>query len=87
MIAKGLDFPKVTLVGILNADAGLMHQDFNATNLTFNLLMQASGRSGRSINNGKVIIQAFNPEHYVLKAVLKQDYDFYYNISQYYQCL
>lgn len=85
MIAKGLDFPKVTLVGILNADAGLMHQDFNATNLTFNLLMQASGRSGRSINNGKVIIQAFNPEHYVLKAVLKQDYDFYYNIEMNYR--
>lgn len=85
MIAKGLDFPKVTLVGILNADAGLMHQDFNATNLTFNLLMQASGRSGRSINNGLVIIQAFNPEHYVLKAILKQDYEYYYNIEMNYR--
>ena len=85
MIAKGLDFPKVTLVGILNADAGLMHQDFNATNLTFNLLMQASGRSGRALNNGKVIIQAFNPDHYVLKAVLKQDYEYYYNIEMNYR--
>lgn len=85
MIAKGLDFPLVELVGILNADAGLMHQDYNAAKLTFDLLMQASGRSGRSEIDGKVLIQAFNVEHYVLKAVLKQDYNYFYNIEMNYR--
>ena len=85
MIAKGLDYPSVTLVGILNADAGLMHQDFNAASQTFNLLMQASGRSGRASKAGRVFIQAFNSDHYVLKAVLKQDYNYYYNIEMNYR--
>ena len=85
MISKGLDFPNVTLVGILNADAGLAHQDYNAAKLTFDLLMQASGRSGRANKRGKVIIQAFNPDHYVLKAVLKQDYQYFYNIEMHYR--
>ena len=85
MIAKGLDYPDVTLVGILNADAGLMHQDYNSTKLTFDLLMQASGRSGRATSSGKVIIQAFNPEHYVLKAVQSQDYEYFYNIEMNYR--
>jgi len=85
MIAKGLDYPNVTLVGILNADAGLMHQDYNSTKLTLDLLMQASGRSGRADNLGKVVIQAFNTDHYVLKAVLKQDYLYYYNIEMNYR--
>lgn len=85
MIAKGLDYPSVTLVGILNADSGLMHQDYNSTKLTLDLLMQASGRSGRADNRGKVIIQAFNTDHYVLKAVLKQDYLYYYNIEMNYR--
>lgn len=81
MIAKGLDYPEVTLVGILNADAGLMHQDYNSAKLTFDLLMQASGRSGRAENKGKVIIQAFNVDHYAIKAVLNQDYNYFYNIE------
>ena len=85
MIAKGLDFPDVTLVGILNADAGLAHQDYNSAKLTFDLLMQASGRSGRADNKGLVLIQAFNTEHYVLKAVLKQDYDYFYRIEMNYR--
>lgn len=85
MIAKGLDFPDVTLVGILNADAGLAHQDYNSAKLTFDLLMQASGRSGRADNKGLVLIQAFNIEHYVLKAVLKQDYDYFYRIEMNYR--
>lgn len=85
MIAKGLDFPLVELVGILNADAGLMHQDYNSAKMTFDLLMQASGRSGRSDIDGKVIIEAFNPEHYVLNAVLKQDYNYFYNIEMNYR--
>ncbi len=85
MISKGLDYPNVTLVGILNADAGLAHQDYNAAKLTFDLLMQASGRSGRALKKGKVVIQAFNPDHYVLKAVLKQDYVYFYNIEMHYR--
>ena len=85
MISKGLDFPDVTLVGILNADAGLAHQDYNAAKLTFDLLMQASGRSGRADNKGLVIIQAFNVDHYVIKAVLKQDFEYFYNIEMNYR--
>ena len=85
MIAKGLDYPNVTLVGILNADAGLMHQDYNSSKTTFDLLMQASGRSGRAESSGKVIIQAFNPEHYAIKAVVNQDYNFFYNIEMNYR--
>ena len=87
MIAKGLDFPLVELVGILNADAGLMHQDYNAAKYTFDLLMQASGRSGRSAIEGKVLIQAFNVDHYVLKAVLNQSYEMFYNIEMNYRRL
>ena len=85
MIAKGLDFPDVTLVGILNGDAGLMHQDFNSAKLTFDLLMQASGRSGRADSKGKVIIQAFNVDHYAIKAVLNHDYNYFYNIEMRYR--
>ena len=85
MIAKGLDYPDVTLVGILNADAGLMHQDYNSAKLTFDLLMQASGRSGRADDTGKVIIQAFNVDHYALKAVVSHDYTYFYNIEMGYR--
>ncbi|MDO4500178.1 MAG: primosomal protein N' [Erysipelotrichaceae bacterium] len=85
MIAKGLDYPDVTLVGILNADAGLAHQDYNAAKTTLDLLMQASGRSGRANEKGNVIIQAFNPDHYVLKAVYNQDFDYFYKIEMNYR--
>lgn len=85
MIAKGLDYPDVTLVGILNADSGLMHQDYNSAKQTFDLLMQASGRSGRADSQGKVLIQAFNTDHYAIKAVLNQDYDYFYRIEMNYR--
>ena len=85
MIAKGLDYPNVTLVGILNADAGLMHDDYNSAENTFALLMQASGRSGRAKDEGKVIIQAFNADHYVLDAVLNQDYNKFYQVEMNYR--
>ncbi len=85
MISKGLDYPDVTLVGILNGDAGLMHQDYNSSKLTFDLLMQASGRSGRADSPGKVIIQAYDTEHYAIKAVLKQDYEYFFNIEMSYR--
>ena len=85
MIAKGLDYPNVTLVGILNADAGLMHQDYNASKMTFDLLMQASGRSGRANDPGKVVIQTYNEDHYALMATLNQDYNYFYNIEMNYR--
>ncbi len=85
MIAKGLDYPNVTLVGILNADAGLMHQDYNSAKQTFDLLMQASGRSGRADSPGKVLIQAFNTDHYAIRAVMNQDYEYFYRIEMNYR--
>ncbi len=85
MIAKGLDYPDVVLVGILNADSGLLRTSFNSPETTFDLLMQASGRSGRAKDEGKVIIQTFNTDHYVIKAVQKQDYNYFYNIEMNYR--
>lgn len=79
MIAKGLDFPKVTLVGILQADSNLYVPDFRAPEKTFQLIMQVSGRAGRRDALGKVIIQAFNPEHYAIKYACKNDYIGFYN--------
>ena len=74
MIAKGLDFASVTLVGILNGDEGLARTDFRSCEVTFDLLMQASGRSGRSDKNGEVILQVFNENHYAVTCAAKQDY-------------
>ena len=85
MISKGLDFEDVTLVGILNADAGLMHADYNSTETTFDLLMQASGRSGRAKEKGKVVIQAHNPNHYIFKALLAQNYEMFYRTEMNYR--
>ncbi len=85
MLAKGLDFEDVVLVGILNADSGLMHTDYNSSETTFDLLMQAAGRSGRAKHQGQVIIQAFNPEHYVLKAVASQSYESFYKTEMNYR--
>lgn len=85
MISKGLDYPRVTLVGILNGDAGLLRQDYNAAKISFDLLMQASGRSGRGEYLGKVYIQAFDPRHYVLQAVKAQDYLAFYRTEMNYR--
>lgn len=85
MVAKGLDFPRVTLVGILNADAGLMHQDYNSTEACFDLLMQAAGRSGRSSDPGAVLLQAYNPDHYIFKAIKAHDYELFYRIEMDYR--
>ncbi len=79
MIAKGLDFPRVTLVGILQADNNLYVPDFRAPEKTFQLIMQVSGRAGRRDTLGKVIIQAFNPEHYAIKYACENDYLGFYN--------
>lgn len=78
MIAKGLDFPNVTLVGVINADATLNVPDFRSSERTFQLLNQVSGRSGRAALKGNVVIQAFNTDHYSIVLASKNRYlDFY----------
>ncbi len=74
MIAKGLDFPNVTLVGVISADTALNLPDFRAGERSFNLLTQVAGRSGRSEAGGDVIIQTYMPEHYSIQAAQGHDY-------------
>ncbi len=74
MIAKGLDFPRVTLVGVVNADVGMHLPDFRATERTFQLLSQVAGRAGRGELGGDVLIQTALPEHYAIEAALGHDY-------------
>ncbi|QLY40046.1 primosomal protein N' [Hujiaoplasma nucleasis] len=78
MIAKGLDFPRVTLVGVLQADGNLFVPDFRAPEKTFQLIMQVSGRSGRRDTLGEVYIQAYNPNHYAIKYAYENDYQGFY---------
>lgn len=74
MVAKGLDFPNVTLVGVINADTSLNIPDFRSSENTYDLLSQVAGRSGRSEKNGDVIIQTFNKDHYAISLTKYNDY-------------
>ncbi|MDR2346184.1 MAG: primosomal protein N' [Planctomycetaceae bacterium] len=74
MIAKGLDFPNVTLVGVINADTALHLPDFRASERTFHLITQVAGRTGRSERGGRVIVQTFTPDHQAIQAAAVHDY-------------
>ena len=74
MVAKGLDFSNVTLVGVINADTSLNIPDFRSSENTYSLLSQVAGRSGRSKKDGSVIIQTFNPDHYAISLTKYNDY-------------
>ena len=78
MIAKGLDFPEVTLVGVVSADVTLNLPDFRAGERTFNLLTQVAGRAGRGEAGGEVIVQTYAPHHYAILAAAKHDYEKFY---------
>lgn len=79
MIVKGHDFPNVTLVGIILADLSLYSSDYTSAERTFQLLTQAAGRAGRGSEQGNVVIQTYNPEHYSVVTAAAQDYDAFYD--------
>lgn len=79
MIAKGLDFPNITLVGVLSADSSLHLPDFRSSEKTFQLLTQVSGRTGRHEKLGEVVIQTYSPEHYAVQLAKTQNYELFFN--------
>ena len=81
MIVKGHDFPKVTLVGVISADNALNIGDYRASEITFQVLTQVAGRAGRGEQNGKVIIQTYNPDHYAIECAKEQDFKKFYQIE------
>jgi primosomal protein N' (replication factor Y) len=84
MIAKGLNLPQVTLAGVISADTGLNFPDFRSSERTFQLLCQVAGRAGRGVKAGRVIIQTYSPDNYIIEAAAKHDYlGFYYKEIDY----
>lgn len=81
MIVKGHDFQKVTLVGVISADNALNIGDYRASEITFQVLTQVAGRAGRGEQNGKVIIQTYNPDHYAIECAKEQDFKKFYQIE------
>ena len=81
MVAKGLNLPGVTLVGVLDADLGLYTDNFRAAETTFNMLTQVVGRAGRGDSAGKAILQTMNPRHKVIELAASQDYDGFYDLE------
>ena len=81
MVAKGLNLPNVTLVGVLDADLGLYTDHFRAAETTFNMLTQVVGRAGRSDSSGKAILQTMTPQHKVITLAADQDYDGFYDLE------
>ena len=75
MIAKGLDFPGVSLVGVISADTSLLLPDFRAAERTYQLISQVAGRAGRVDDAGRVIVQTYNPEHYAVRLAVENDYE------------
>ena len=81
MVAKGLNLPNVTLVGVLDADLSLYTDSFRAAETTFNMLTQVVGRAGRGDSPGLAVIQTLQPEHQVIRLAAKQDYDSFYDLE------
>ena len=79
IVAKGLDFDNVTLVGVINADTSLNIPNFRSSEETFSLLSQVAGRSGRNVKSGEVIIQTYNKDHYAIECVKRHDYKDFFN--------